>query len=226
MMAFNSVRAVQDRVPLHNVIVSVFDKTGLEDLLVAMLQHCPGVRFYATGGSYDFINSLLSDRAGAHLVRMTDYTRQPEMAGGLVKTLDWRIYLGLLAETGNEAHAADLAAYQAVNFDMVIGNLYDFRTAAAAGSDPETVRQHIDIGGPSMLRAAAKNYLRVASVCKPALYPSVVRALADGHGCLDLAERQRLAGETFRNQAAYDQAVADWFAGQNPAALPQTYQLS
>ncbi|HAP44709.1 MAG: hypothetical protein A2087_05690 [Spirochaetes bacterium GWD1_61_31] len=225
-MAFNSVSAVQDRIPLHNVIVSVFDKTGLEDLLVAMLQHCPGLRFYATGGSYDFIASLLSDRAGAHLVRMTDYTRQPEMKGGLVKTLDWRIYLGLLAEAGNAAHDADLVKYQAVNFNMVVGNLYDFRTAAASGADPEAVRQHIDIGGPSMLRAAAKNYLRVASVCKPELYPSVGQALAAGHGCLTLAERQRLAGETFRNQAAYDLAVADWFSGQDLTALAKAYQLT
>ncbi|MBU0935795.1 MAG: hypothetical protein KKC64_09255 [Spirochaetes bacterium] len=224
-MAFNSVNTVQDKVYLHHVIVSVYDKSGLEELITGMLGNCPGVKFYSTGGTYDFIANLLSDRSGAHLVRMTDYTRQPEMKGGLVKTLDWKIYLGLLAEHGDAEHAQDLKKHSAVSFDMVIGNLYDFGKAAAAAQSFETARQHIDIGGPSMLRASAKNFLRVASVCRPELYPFVLEKLQAGKGSLTLEQRAYLAGQTFRNQAAYDLAVADYFAAQDSTFIQNSYTL-
>jgi phosphoribosylaminoimidazolecarboxamide formyltransferase/IMP cyclohydrolase len=225
-MAFNTVESVQDTIPLHHVIVSVYDKSGLDSLLLALLENCPGIRFYATGGSYVFIKALLADRAGAHLVQMADYTGQPEMQGGLVKTLDWKIYLGLLAERGNQAHTDDLCTYKAIAFDMVIGNLYDFATAAAAASSFEQARQHIDIGGPSMLRAAAKNFLRVASVCRPDLYGYVMEALKKNRGCLSLKNRAWLAGQTFCNQAGYDAAVAEYFATQVGTLLEKSYAIS
>jgi phosphoribosylaminoimidazolecarboxamide formyltransferase/IMP cyclohydrolase len=224
-MAFNSVGTVQDKVPVLNVIVSVYDKTGLGSLVEVLLRYCPGIHLYSTGGSYDFLSGMLGPRAGAHLVRMEDYTGQPAMKGGLVKTLDWKVYLGLLAESGDEAHAMDLQRTGAVPFDMVLGNLYPFGEAAAKGGPLESIRQHIDIGGPSMLRAAAKNFLRVASVCHPGQYSWLAEVLEAGRGCTSLADRRLLAGEVFRRQSEYDAAIADYLDGIDPATLAASYRL-
>lgn len=224
-MSFNSVSKIDDRIHLHNVIISVYDKTGLAELVVALLRHCPGVRFYSTGGTYDMLAKMLGDRTGAHLVRITDYTGQPEMKGGLVKTLDWKIYLGLLAEPYDTEHAADITRTRAVVFDMVVGNLYPFSEAAAKAKRFEDARQNIDIGGPCMLRAAAKNFLRVASVSSPELYPSLIKSLASGNGSLTLAERASLAGETYRRQSAYDFSVAQYFACNSGDFLQSSYDL-
>ncbi|MBN1518603.1 MAG: hypothetical protein JW923_00775 [Spirochaetales bacterium] len=223
-MGFNAVTRVDDLVRIRSVIVSVYDKTGLEGFLVRVLGTCPGVRFYATGGTYQFISGLLGERSGAHLVKMSDYTRQPEMKGGLVKTLDWRIYLGLLAEPYDEDHGADLRRHDAVAFDMVVGNLYAFGQAAETATGFEEARQHIDIGGPCMIRAAAKNFLRVAAVPGPDLYDQVADALERGKGALRLEDRARLAGEVFRRQAQYDAAVADFFVGKGASLLPSSYR--
>ncbi len=222
-MAFNHVTRVDDKVMIRNVIVSVYDKTGLEAFVVELLRLCPGVRFFATGGTYAYLSTLLAERAGAHLVPMTDYTGQPEMKGGLVKTLDWKIYLGLLAEPYDAEHEEDLAAHKALVFDMVIGNLYPFKEASARASSFEEARQNIDIGGPSMMRAAAKNFLRVAPVCGPDLYPRVAASLEANHGALTLVDRARLAGEAYRRQSAYDAAVAAYFAENSETLLPQSY---
>ena len=107
-MAFNTVKTVPDRVPVLNVIVSVYDKTGLGSLVEVMLRSNSGLKLFATGGTYDFLAEKLGSDSGSRLVRMEDYTGQPAMKGGLVKTLDWKVYLGLLAEPGNEAHAHDI----------------------------------------------------------------------------------------------------------------------
>lgn len=213
-MAFNHVEKIQDAVPIRNVIVSVYDKSGLENLLVALLRYCPGVHFYATGGTYNFIQQLLGERAPAHLIDMTRYTGQPEMKGGLVKTLDWKIYLGLLAEPFDSAHEADLASYNAIKFDMVICNLYPFATASELADNFETARQHIDIGGPTLLRAAAKNFLRVCPVPAPEYYASVMQALEKNMGMLTLKDRIAMAEAVFKQQSMYDAAIADYLRTQ------------
>jgi phosphoribosylaminoimidazolecarboxamide formyltransferase/IMP cyclohydrolase len=225
-MAFNSVNTVQDRVPVLNAVVSVYDKTGLGSLVELMLCSCPGLHLYSTGGSYDFLAGMLGPRAGAHLVRMEDYTGQPAMKGGLVKTLDWKVYLGLLAEPGDESHAQDLKRTGAVAFDMVIGNLYPFGEAAKMGGNLESIRQHIDIGGPSMVRAAAKNFLRVAPVCHPGQYPWLAEALEAGRGCTTLADRMKLAGEVFKHQSDYDAAIGSYLANVDPETLSSSYTLA
>lgn len=224
-MSFNSVSKIDDRIFLHNVIISVYEKSGLDELVVALLRYCPGVRFYSTGGSYELLAKTLGERSGAHLVRITDYTGQPEMKGGLVKTLDWKIYLGLLAEPYDTEHAEDLARNKAVAFDMVVGNLYPFAQAAAAAKRFEEARQNIDIGGPCMLRAAAKNFLRVASVCGPDLYPALMNSLETGKGSLSLSERAMLAKETFGRQAAYDLSVSKYFEEHSGAFLESSYDF-
>jgi phosphoribosylaminoimidazolecarboxamide formyltransferase/IMP cyclohydrolase len=157
---------------------------------------------------------------------VSDYTGQPEMKGGLVKTLDWKIYLGLLAESGDASHQADLERAHAVAFDMVIANLYPFAEAASDPlAAPEDLRQRIDIGGPSMIRAAAKNYLRIASVSSPAQYASLLAELKSEGGATSLETRRRLAAEAFGLVSRFDAIVSSRLAGIDPKALAAAYGL-
>jgi phosphoribosylaminoimidazolecarboxamide formyltransferase / IMP cyclohydrolase len=231
-MAFNSVKRADDLVPVRHVIASVYDKAGLDELARGIVESGTGtggaspVTFYSTGATYEFLRGALEGLRGAALVKVSDYTGQPEMAGGLVKTLDWKIYLGLLSEKGNESHEADLARCGAVAFDMVISNLYPFEAAAAdAGAAPEDLRQNIDIGGPCMIRAAAKNYLRVASVSGPAQYAALLAELRSTGGRTRLETRRRLASEAFGLINRYDGAISARLARLDPAAVAAAYGL-
>jgi phosphoribosylaminoimidazolecarboxamide formyltransferase/IMP cyclohydrolase len=226
MMAFNSVKRADDLVTLRNLLVSTYDKTGLADFVRGIAAACPGVAFYSTGGTYEALAKALAGVSVASLVKVSEYTGQPEMKGGLVKTLDWKIYLGLLAEPGDEAHAADLARADAVAFDMVIANLYPFAEAAADPSAaPEELRQRIDIGGPSMIRAAAKNYLRVASVSSPAQYDALLSELKVEGGRTRLETRRRLAAEAFGLISRFDGIVSTRLGGLSPAVVAAAYGL-
>lgn len=222
-MALNRVTRVDDRVPVRNVLLSVSDKTGLGPLVEGLLVVNPEVRFYSTGGTYAHLESLLGDRAQAHLRAVSDYTGQPEMQGGLVKTLDFKIYMGLLSETYNDAHRLDLKRTNCVEFDLVVVNLYPFQnTVAQPGVTLEDARAHIDIGGPCMLRASAKNFLRVASVCNPSDYPALLEELREHRGT-GLASRLAFAKKTFAHTAAYDSAIAEYLLTQSdPLGLYQT----
>lgn len=213
-MALNLVRKIDNLVPVRHVLISTWDKTGLEDLVQGLLEVNPSVKIYSTGGTYTAIERLLgAERAGKTLVAVSEYTGQPEMQGGLVKTLDFKIYLGLLSETYNEAHRDDLARVTGVALDMVVVNLYPFQTVVAqADVTPESARTHIDIGGPCMVRAGAKNYLRVASVTDPADYPRILNTLRDADGSLPLSLRLELARKAFATTARYDEAIAAYLA--------------
>ena len=181
-MALNIVKDIDNRVAVKNVLMSVSDKTGLETFVPALVKACPGVKIYSTGGTYTKVKEILGADADKTLVAVSDYTGQPEMQGGLVKTLDFKIYLGLLSETYNEAHQADLKRLSALPIDMVVVNLYPFQqTVAKPDVTPEMARTNIDIGGPCMVRASAKNYLRVASVTDPLDYGSIANEL-EAHG--------------------------------------------
>lgn len=223
-MALNRVSRVDDRVELRNVLLSVSDKTGLGPLVEGLIAVNPEVRLYSTGGTYAHLQSLLGDRATVHLKSVSDYTGQPEMQGGLVKTLDFKIYMGLLSETYNDAHRLDLKRTACLEFDLVVVNLYPFQnTIAQPGVTLEDARAHIDIGGPCMLRASAKNYLRVASVCDPADYPALLSELKDHQGSTSLATRLNFAKKTFAHTAAYDTAIATYLVGQT-GSLEGLYQ--
>lgn len=212
----NFVQEIDDRVAVRQVLVSVFDKAGLEAFVPGLLAACPGLRLYSTGGSHQALARILGAAAAQHLVSVSDYTGQPEMQGGLVKTLDFKIYLGLLSETYNQPHRQDLARTGAVDFDMVVVNLYPFsQVVAQAGATPERARANIDIGGPCMVRAAAKNFLRVASVVDPADYEGVVNELRQNAGTLGLATRFRLAQKAFAGTARYDQAIASYLEARS-----------
>ena len=226
-MALNIVSEIDGRVAVKHVLMSVSDKTGLEAFVPGLVAACPDVKIFSTGGTYTAIRQLLGEALSArHLVSVSDYTGQPEMQGGLVKTLDFKIYLGLLSETYNDAHQKDLARTQAVAIDMVVVNLYPFAQAVAApGVTPESARTNIDIGGPCMVRASAKNYLRVASVTDPADYAALLGELRANSGALGLDTRLALMKKAFAHTAAYDAAIAAFFGAVTPERLRATYTL-
>ena len=223
-MSLNIVTEIDNRVPVRNVLMSVSDKTGLETFVPALVKTCPGVKIYSTGGTYAKVKDILGAAAGERLVAVSDYTGQPEMQGGLVKTLDFKIYLGLLSETYNDAHQADLKRLAAQPIDMVVVNLYPFQqTVAQAGVMPEMARTNIDIGGPCMVRASAKNYLRVASVTDPMDYANLATELADHGGTLGLDTRFRLMKKAFTHTAQYDKAISEFFTTRTWDEVNGTY---
>jgi phosphoribosylaminoimidazolecarboxamide formyltransferase/IMP cyclohydrolase len=214
-MSINTVERIDDNVPVRHVLISVSDKTGLDTFLPALLKCCPGLRIFSTGGTFGRIAAILGATAGDHLVQVSDYTGQPETQGGLVKTLDFKIYLGLLTETYNDAHRGDLQRTSAVPIDMVVVNLYPFQeTIARPGIAVEGARGQIDIGGPCMIRAAAKNFIRVAAVVDPADYAAILRELGQNAGRTSLASRFAMARKAFGHTADYDRAIADYLAAR------------
>ena len=222
----NTVTEIDDMVALKNVLISVSDKTGLEEFVKGLIKINPEIKIYSTGGTFTAIKGYLGDAADKNLIQVSDYTKQPEMQGGLVKTLDFKIYLGILSETYNDAHKKDIARTNATIFDMIVVNLYPFeKTVAKADSTPENARGNIDIGGPCMLRASAKNFLRVASVTDPADYPVILKNIAAQKGALSFAQRFELAKKTFSTTAKYDTAISAYLAGLAPADVAKVYNL-
>jgi len=212
-MALNRVQTIDDRVRVRTALVSVWDKTGLDLLVTGLLAAEPRIRILSTGGTHGEIQKILGPAAGDRLQQISDYTGQPEMQGGLVKTLDFKVYLGILSETYNEAHNADLTRAGAVLIDLVAVNLYPFSNVVSQpDATPETARANIDIGGPCMVRAAAKNFHRVAVLADPADYASTIAELSERKGSLSLASRWRLAQKAFAVTAAYDAAISGYLA--------------
>ncbi len=223
-MALNIVEKIDDRVAIRTALISVSDKTGLDTFVPALVAVNPDIRILSTGGTYKAIEAILGDKAAKNLTAVSDYSGQPEMQGGLVKTLDFKIYLGLLSETYNDAHQADLKRLSAQPIDMVVVNLYPFQqTVAKPDVTPEMARTNIDIGGPCMVRASAKNYLRVASVTDPLDYGSIATELADHGGTIGLDTRFKLMKKAFAHTAQYDTAIAGFFTSRTWEEVNATY---
>ena len=225
-MGLNIVERIDDMVKVQNVLISVSDKTGLDSFVPALVGINPDIKIYSTGGTYKKIAEILRDAAEGTLIKVSDYTGQPEMQGGLVKTLDFKIYLGLLSETYNKSHQNDLERVNGVAIDMVVVNLYPFRmTVARENVTSEMARTNIDIGGPCMVRASAKNFLRVASVTDPADYADIIKELTDNGGKLTLAKRFELSCRAFAHTAEYDTAIAEYFAGISFEQVKSCYNI-
>ncbi|MGW0595949.1 bifunctional phosphoribosylaminoimidazolecarboxamide formyltransferase/IMP cyclohydrolase [Streptomyces sp. NPDC002776] len=190
---------------LRRALVSVYDKTGLEDLARGL--HEAGVELVSTGSTASRIAA-----AGVPVTKVEELTGFPECLDGRVKTLHPKVHAGILADLRLEDHQRQLAELGVAPFDLVVVNLYPFRETVASGASPDECVEQIDIGGPSMVRAAAKNHPSVAVVTSPSRYADVLAAVRDGG--FDLATRKRLAAEAFRHTAAYDVAVASWFASE------------
>ncbi|MDO0926130.1 bifunctional phosphoribosylaminoimidazolecarboxamide formyltransferase/IMP cyclohydrolase [Streptomyces sp. TG1A-8] len=189
--------------PIRRALVSVYDKTGLEDLARGL--HEAGVELVSTGSTAGRISA-----AGVPVTRVEELTGFPECLDGRVKTLHPKVHAGILANLRLDSHRAQLAELGVEPFDLVVVNLYPFRETVASGASDDECVEQIDIGGPSMVRAAAKNHPSVAVVTSPERYADVLAAVRGGG--FDLAARKRLAAEAFQHTAAYDVAVASWFA--------------
>jgi phosphoribosylaminoimidazolecarboxamide formyltransferase/IMP cyclohydrolase len=186
---------------VRRALVSVYDKTGLEDLVRGL--HDAGVELVSTGGSAALIAGL-----GLPVTRVEDLTGFPECLEGRVKTLHPRVHAGILADTRKPEHLAQLDELGVAAFELVVVNLYPFAATVASGASPDECVEQIDIGGPSMVRAAAKNHPSVAVVTDPRAYGAVLEAVRGGGFTLE--QRRRLAAEAFVHTATYDVHVASW----------------
>ncbi len=222
-MTRQDARAVPDLVQVRRALVSLSDKDRLDELLALLSGR--GVTIWSTGGTFKEI-AARQDRHDFRLEAVSDLTGYPEMPGGLVKTLHPKIHAGILAEPFAEDQAAYLERIAAVPFDLVACNLYPFEKVSRM-PDPtvETLRQNIDIGGPTMVRAAAKNFLRVATVVDPADYGRLREELEEAGGQISLATRWALARKAFRHVLDYDAAISKTLDGLDPARLAEAYKL-
>jgi phosphoribosylaminoimidazolecarboxamide formyltransferase/IMP cyclohydrolase len=214
------------RRPIRRALVSVSDKRGLDVLAAAFTKH--GVEVVSTGSTA----KVLADK-GVSVTPVSDVTGFPECLDGRVKTLHPAVHAGLLADLRKPEHEAQLRELGIEPFDLVVINLYPFRETVAAGAGPEEAVEQIDIGGPAMVRASAKNHASVAVVVSPDRYADVVEAIEAGG--FDLEQRKRLAVAAFAHTAAYDVAVASWLgnalapdpAGEGfPSWLGSTWERS
>jgi len=200
--------------PIRRALISVYDKTGLEDLASAL--HTCGVSLVSTGSTAARIAA-----AGVPVTTVEEVTGFAECLDGRVKTLHPSVHAGLLADRTNPAHVESIDALGIEAFDLLVVNLYPFADTVASGADPASCIEQIDIGGPAMVRSAAKNHRSVTVVVDPGAYAEVAEAAA-GSG-FTLAARQRFAALAFRHTAMYDAAVASWMATQierRETALP------
>ena len=209
-----------DLVPIRRALISLSDKSGLEELARGLAGH--GVELVSTGGTAARLREL------GHEVRdIADLTGFPEMMDGRVKTLHPKVHGGLLQVRDNPEHAAAATEHGIAAIDLVVVNLYPFQQTVARGAGRDEVIENIDIGGPSMVRSAAKNHAFVAIVTDPADYSELLSELNANGGMTSLVLRKRLAAKAFALTAAYDSAIASWFAFADQGQMfPPTLPLA
>ena len=191
------------RIPIKRALLSVYDKAGLAELAAAL--HAAGAEIVSTGSTAAAIEA-----AGVPVTKVEDLTGFPECLDGRVKTLHPRVHAGLLAVASNDSHNDQLKDLGIAPFQLLVSNLYPFEQTVASGAEPGEVIEQIDIGGPAMVRAAAKNHGSVAVVTSPDQYAEVTAALNGGGFTVE--QRRRLAARAYAHTAAYDAAVSSWFA--------------
>jgi phosphoribosylaminoimidazolecarboxamide formyltransferase/IMP cyclohydrolase len=191
-------------VTIRRALVSVYDKTGLAELAQGL--HAAGVQIVSTGSTAKAIEA-----AGVPVTEVSALTGFPEALDGRVKTLHPAVHAGLLADVANPDHVRQLTELGIEPFQLLVSNLYPFAATVASGASAAECVEQTDIGGPAMIRAAAKNHAHVAVVVSPSRYPDVLAALDAGD--FTVAQRRALAAEAYAHTAAYDAAVASWYAG-------------
>lgn len=189
----------------RRALISLSDKSGLDSLVQGLKRH--GIEIVSTGGTAAKLREL-----GAEVRDISDLTGFPEMMDGRVKTLHPKVHGGLLGVRDNPEHVAAMGEHDIAPIDLVIVNLYPFEATVARGAGRDEIIENIDIGGPSMVRSAAKNHAHVAIVTDPADYDAVIAELDDNGGETSLALRKRLAARAFALTAAYDSMISQWFA--------------
>ncbi len=200
-------------------MISVSDKQNLEKLGKFLSES--GVEILSTGGSA----KALSD-AGIPVKEVGDHTGFPEIMNGRVKTLHPKIHGGILARRSDETHLAAMRDHDIAPIDMIVVNLYPFEETVAAGADFETCIENIDIGGPSLIRAAAKNHESITVITDTLDYDAVIAEMKENEGATTPELRRQLAARAYAKTAAYDAAIADWFAKQNGDEFPQRHTLA
>ncbi|GAA3527963.1 bifunctional phosphoribosylaminoimidazolecarboxamide formyltransferase/IMP cyclohydrolase [Nonomuraea rosea] len=210
------------RIAIRRALIAVYDKSGLEELARGL--DSAGVEIVSTGGTAAAISSY-----GIPVTKVEQLTGFPECLDGRVKTLHPRVHAGLLADVTKPHHVAQLDELEIDPFQLVVVNLYPFQETVASGASDEECVEQIDIGGPAMIRGAAKNHNTCAVVVDPSAYGDVLKAVAEDG--FTLTDRRRLAGLAYAHTASYDVAVANWFAqayeageGEFPAFTGATYE--
>ena len=221
MIPANDLPPPDDPLPVERALLSVYDKTGIAPF--ARRLHDQGVDLVSTGGTAQAIRD-----AGCPVTDVADLTGVPEVLDGRVKTLHPAIHAGILARRTDPDDVAELDAHGYVPIDLVVGNLYPFDEAVAGGADMATAMENVDIGGPTMLRAAAKNHAFVGVITDPRRYDDVASEMESQNGALTMDTRRALAHEAFAHTAAYDTAIDDYFGAQaqdddTAPPLPATY---
>ncbi len=203
-----------DRIKIRTALLSVSDKTGIIELAQALVSQ--GVRLLSTGGTHKAIAA-----AGLSVTDVSDVTGFPEIMDGRVKTLHPTVHGGLLAIRDDQEHAAAMKEHGIEAIDLAVINLYPFEEVRAAGGDYPTTVENIDIGGPAMIRASAKNHAYVTIVVDPSDYPALIEALRSNEGQTVYAFRQKLAAKAYARTAAYDTAISKWFAEALDIEIPR-----
>jgi len=198
---------------IRRALISVSDKTGLADFARSLAGH--EVEILSTGGSAKTLRE-----AGVAVTEVSDHTGFPEIMGGRVKTLHPKVHGGILARRDDDDHRAAMAVHDIAPIDLVVSNLYPFEATIAAGADFATCVENIDIGGPAMVRAAAKNHDFVTIITDPADYDAVTAEMTAQGGATTLTLRRRLAATAYAHTAAYDAAIAGWMAGEQDEMFP------
>jgi len=209
-----------DLVPVRRALISLSDKAGLDELAAGLAKH--GVEQVSTGGTAARLRET-----GAAVRDISDLTGFPEMMDGRVKTLHPKVHGGLLGVRDNPEHVAAMAAHDIAPIDLVVVNLYPFLKTLMSGADRDTIIENIDIGGPSMVRSAAKNHAHVAIVTDPADYAALLAELQANNGSTSLEFRKRMAAKAFALTAEYDAIVSQWFAfGDQQRRWPESWTFS
>jgi len=209
---------VEDKVAIKTALISVFDKTGIEELGKYLASK--GVHILSTGGTAAKLREL-----GCTVQDVADYTGSPEILDGRVKTLHPKVHGGLLAARGNEKHEKEMGDHKIRGIDLVIVNLYPFAQAVAKGGDFATCIENIDIGGPAMIRASAKNNASVTICTSPGQYEGLVKQMDSNDGCTTFDFRKNLACAAYALTASYDSMVSSWMEKQ-VSEPPSTHTIS
>lgn len=219
----DAIGDIEDKIPVKTVLVSVFDKSGLDTLVHGLMKSNEDVQFLSSTGTYKKIKEILeSDEYPAiaptnNLREISEYTGFPEMDGGLVKTLHPMVFGGILGERNNHKHQKYFFDNGGKYIDMVVVNLYPFNQVIKQPDVTlEKARSNIDIGGPSMLRAAAKNFLGCAAVCESSSYERLLKHIEDNNGCTTLDMRFDLAERVFGMTNEYDRDIQVFMQRQKP----------
>src|SRR3954453_22578066 len=209
-----------DLVPVRRALISLSDKSGLDELAAGLGRH--KVEIVSTGGTAAKLREL-----GANVRDISDVTGFPEMMDGRVKTLHPKVHGGLLGVRDNPEHVAAMDEHGIAPIDLVVVNLYPFLKTVMSGADRETIIENIDIGGPSMVRSAAKNHAHVAIVTDPDDYAALITELETYGGSTTRDLRKKLAAKAFALTAAYDSTISQWFAfADQGERFPETWAFA